>query len=297
MKNSINYHSDYGNLKSSILYALVIGILAIVLVNIIGIELESSGIPIRINQALKGLMLSGVVVAGVWLLRKREDFIPEDIGHEIPQKAIQKFLLGMGFIAVPLTLTIIIAFITGWGGLQVNSTPEVFSTMLFAFLLTFLTDALPEELLFRGYIYTNLNTRFNKVQSGLLTLLPFVMLPVVSMLIQKQLLGYEVSIGGANTITPSYIITLTFFGAFMQYLRILTQSLWTGVGFHLVFVFMNQLMGPREHNLIQFTSSEGEQALQFTLMGLVLSVFIGLLIYPRLSKTPIGWKERLMIGI
>ncbi len=297
MKNLNNNNPLHRNLFSGITYALLMGALAIVFVNIIGIELENTGIHVWVNRALTGLLISGIVVTGVWLLRKRDGFVPKDIGHETLPKAIKKFALGMGLILVPLILTIIIAFITGWGGLQVNDSSQVVTAMFFAFALTFLTDALPEELLFRGYIYTRLNTRYNKIKSSLFTLLPFVMLPVVSMLIQKQLLGYEVSIGGANTITPSYLITLLFFGAFMMYLRILTRSLWTGVGFHLIFVFMNQLMGPGEHNLLQFTSSEGEQYLSFTLLGLILIIFILLLLYPKLSKQSLGWRERLATGI
>ncbi|GAB5526287.1 MAG: hypothetical protein Roseis2KO_41590 [Roseivirga sp.] len=294
MENSNNTNQPvHKSLKTSMIIALLIGALAVVTVNIFGIEAHSLGIDRWTNQAIQGILLSGIVVTGIWLLRKRDNFTPGDIGHQTRPKAAKKFLLGMALIIVPLSITITMAFITGWGGLKINSSGPVLSTMLFAFVLTFLTDALPEELLFRGYIYTNLNRRYSKIKSSLITILLFSCLPVVSMLIQKQLLGYEVSIGGANTITPSYIITLIFFGAFVIYLRILTRSLWTGVGFHLVFVFMNQLMGPSESNLLQFTSVEGEQALQLTLMGLILTIFIGLLIYPRLTKQPIGWKERL----
>lgn len=295
MENSNNTNqAAHKSLKSSIVIALLIGALAVVLTNILGIEAQALGIDRWANQAIKGILLSGIVVAGIWLLRKRDGFTPRDIGHETKPKAAKKFLLGMALIIVPLIITLVVAFITGWGGLKINGSGQVLSAMLFAFVLTFLTDALPEELLFRGYIYTNLNRKYSKIRSSLITILLFSCLPVVSMLIQKQLLGYEVSIGGASTITPSYIITLIFFGAFVLYLRILTRSLWTGAGFHLVFVFMNQLMGPSESNLLQFTSVEGEQALQFTLMGLILAIFIGLLIYPRLTKQPIGWKERLV---
>lgn len=292
MENSNNTNrSTTRNLKRGITIALLTGTFTIVLINIIGIELGQRGIQLWANQALKGILLSGIVVAAVWLLRKRDGFVPKDIGHETKQKAFKKFLLGISLILIPLAITIAIAMISGWGGLQINSSGPVISAMLFSFVLTFLTDALPEELLFRGYIYTNLNTKYNKIKSSMITIALFASLPAVSMLIQKELLGYEVLIGGANTITTSYIITLIFFGAFILYLRILTGSLWTGVGFHLVFVFMNQLMGPSEGNMFQFTSMEGEQYLQFTLMGLVLTVFIGLLIYPRIKKQPIGWKE------
>ncbi|MCE7990971.1 MAG: CPBP family intramembrane metalloprotease [Roseivirga sp.] len=297
MENPINNNSQNKSLKSNIIIALLIGALAVVFVNILGTEAYTLGIDGWTNQAIKGVLLSGIVVAGIWLLRKRNGFAPRDIGHETRPKAAKKFLLGMALILVPLTITITVAFITGWGGLKINSSGPVLSAMLFAFVLTFLTDALPEELLFRGYIYTNLNTRFTKVKSSLITIVLFALIPVVSMLIQKQLLGYEVLIGGANTITPSYIITLIFFGAFVLYLRILTRSLWTGVGFHLVFVFMNQLMGPSEGNLLQFTSVEGEQPLQLTLMGLILAIFIALLIYPRLTKQPIGWGEKLIQSV
>lgn len=123
----------------------------------------------------------------------------------------------------------------------------------------------------------------------------FLFEPVLSMLVQKQLLGYEVSIGGADAITPSYLITLVLFGALILYIRILTRSVWTGIGFHFIFVFMNQLMGPNPDRLIQFTDLKGEQALQLTLIALLIIVFVGLLIYPRIMKKPIGWREKLVL--
>lgn len=287
--------SSTPSLKSRVIIALLIGGLSIALVNIISAEAHLLGLGRLPNNILSAIILSGLVVTGVWLLRRRDGFIPKDIGFERKEKAPRKFLLGVCLILIPLTITILVAFVTGWGGLELNSSSPILKSLAFGLVLTFLTDALPEEVLFRGYIYSNLNLEYNKIKSSIITIVFFALTPVFSMLIQKQLLGYEVSIGGANTITPSYLITLVIFGAFILYLRILTRSVWTSIGFHLIFVFMNQLMGPGPDRLIQFTDQNGEQALQLTLMALLIIVFIGLLIYPRIMKKPIGWKEKLVL--
>jgi len=154
------------------------------------------------------------------------------------------------------------------------------------------TDGLPEELLFRGMLYSNLNVRYSKLKSSAIAVLLFTLFPFVIVGIQK-LMGNGVFIGATDRITPSFVITMLFFGSFMQYLRILTNSVWTSVGFHTLFVFMNVLIGTEPNNLIQFSNMQRETPMQVTLISLVVLTFIWLLAYPRITKRPIDWKTKI----
>jgi hypothetical protein len=96
----------------------------------------------------------------------------------------------------------------------------------------------------------------------------------------QQFLGIQTGL----QITGGYLITLFIFGAFVQYLRVLTKSIWVGVGFHLFFVQMNQLIGLSDNSLIQLSGTESELPAQITLISLLALVFIGLIAYSFIQK-------------
>ena len=50
-------------------------------------------------------------------------------------------------------------------------------------------------------------------------------------------------------------------------------------------------MGPEPSNLIQFSNFTNERPLQIVFVTSLLIVFIVLLLYPRISKQPIGWNK------
>ena len=73
---------------------------------------------------------------------------------------------------------------------------------------------------------------------------------------------------------------MVFFGAFMQYLRIIFKSIWVGVGFHLVFVHMNQLIGITTDKLLQFSEDSNQHPVLFILVTFLIIIFLSLIIYP-----------------
>ena len=160
--------------------------------------------------------------------------------------------------------------------------------ILLGMLSVFITDALPEELVFRGYIFSNLLTKFVKWKSAIITTLLFVLFPLILYPI-KSLLGSDLTTGIVNNISIGYIGYMLFFGAFAVYLRILTKSIWTGVGFHLMFVYINQLIGIDNTNLIQFTTFTNELTVQLTFGIFLILTFIGLFFYPKLRGIKLGW--------
>jgi membrane protease YdiL (CAAX protease family) len=180
----------------------------------------------------------------------------------------------------------------GWAVLKFNSDAAYLNALFLGLLVVFLFEALPEELAFRGFIYSNLNTKFARWKSGLITVGLFVLLPVLLTPVQKYVLGMQdVYVGGSSSIAVSYVITMFLFGSFVQYLRILTGTIWTGVGFHLLFVYINHLIGLDANKLIQFTEVTNESGLQIAFGISLLLMFLSLILYPKISGKSLGWKR------
>lgn len=293
MDNIQNIKTKSKYLMTKIILGLLLGSVGIAAVNIFTFESVQWGIETISIQFLKGVLFSGIVLLGVWLIRVKLDSTKTAIGFDKPKNWLKKIGFGMGLIIVPITLTLIITNTMGWAAVHINTSGSFLFTFFLGMASTFLTDALPEEVLFRGFVYSSFNQNYNKLVSSACSIVLFALFPFLMVIIQKDILGHEVYIGGNNQITVGYFITMIFFGSFMQYLRILTKSVWTSIGFHTIFVFMNTLIGIESTSLIQFTGFEREIPMQITLISLLVIVFVGLLIYPRISKNPINWKGTL----
>ncbi|MEP1306984.1 MAG: CPBP family intramembrane glutamic endopeptidase [Balneola sp.] len=277
---------------TSVWLKVLIALLAIYISMLIAIYLGEMVEPdfIISRYTLQALVLSSLIITSLWVLRNVVDHhLPRSIGIGHLSDGLKKFFLGLGLFLIPITLTITLTVVFGWGNVTFNSIN--LSVLGSGILTVMLFEALPEELIFRGYIYTHLTTDFAKWKASLITVLLFVISPVILVSIQR-LLNINVTIGGASSITLSYILSLIFFGVFVQYLRVLTNSVWTGVGFHLFFVYINRLIGTSSENLIQLSDVTDETPMQIILGISMLAVLAGLFLYPKISKHKLGWKEK-----
>jgi len=244
------------------------------------------------RYGLQALIMSGLVVPGIQWLRVNLDRAPvSGLGLPGPGKALRDMALGIGLIALPLFATIFVAKLFGWADVSVTDAEGAWVGLLFSVLTVFFFEALPEELAFRGYIYSNLNTRWSRWLAGAVAVALFVLLPTVLVPIQEHVLKMDVVVGGSSGLTAGYLITMAVFGSFVQYLRILTGTIWMGVGFHFAFVLLNRVIGPRPTDLIQFSDIVAPGPMQITAIVTVGLLAIGLLAYPRLSGKPIGWRQ------
>ena len=288
--NIINTNKESSNLVIKIVSAFIIILVALTLLLAISAKtiktLNLDGIQISF---LESSSITLFIVLGIWLLRKRLDRgSPISIGlNNIPQ-GLTKFILGFGLLLAPLLISLLIIQVAGWAEIKVNWQGAQIDMILLGMLSVFITDALPEELVFRGYIFSNLLTKFVKWKSAIITTLLFVLFPLILYPI-KSLLGSDLTTGIVNNISIGYIGYMLFFGAFAVYLRILTKSIWTGVGFHLMFVYINQLIGIDNTNLIQFTTFTNELTVQLTFGIFLILTFIGLFFYPKLRGIKLGW--------
>ena len=289
---SVSLTNNTSPLSKKIILAWFLGVAGLVLAALLGEYLEKRGASESLRYSSQAILMAGLVFFGIQLMRIKFDKSQRiHIGFGRFQPSVLKFILGLGLITVPIALTIGIMLIFGWGNVNFNFSGVSLSAIAIGMGTVFLFEALPEELLFRGYIYSQLNTKVKRWKSAVFTICLFAILPVAVHIFQTVIFGLNINFGGNSTITPSFLITLIFFGAFTQYLRILTGSIWTSIGFHLIFVYMNQLIGVESTNLIQFTDLTNETPAQITLIVLLLIVFVVLLAYPRLVKRKLGWNK------
>lgn len=250
------------------------------------------------SNLLQGLIFSGVMVPVIWFLTKKYyKELTELVGFSSISKSFKFFILGFGLILFPMILTLFMTEFMGWGDVQMNDANSAWYAILVILLGVFLFEALPEELIFRGYIFTKLNTTYKKWMAAFVTVILFVLLPVLMVPIQQGIFGMDINLNGQNQVSGSYLVTMLFFGSFVQYLRIITNSVWTGIGFHLAFVGIDRLIGISSTDLIQITNIQNESGSQITLLISLLLILIGLIMYPIWKKKPIGWNQRVTKSI
>lgn len=226
------------------------------------------------RQLAKSIALSALILPAIWLLRAKVDrSVPASIGIGNAGDGLRMFGFGVVLLVAPIGLSLAATSVAGWAQLSINAvSPLVLASAILSVLLF---EALPEELIFRGYIYSHLATVLSRRKAVLTAVGLFVLFPVILVQLQR-LLGMEVSIGGAPGIRPGYLFFLTLFGLLVQYLRVVTGTIWASVGLHLLFVFSNRLIGPTPNNLIQMSDVTNEAGMQLVLLVAALAVLVGL---------------------
>jgi uncharacterized protein len=273
--------------------AWVLGVVVLSFAGWAGGELVTAfGIGSRLRFGIQAAIMSGLVVPGVWWLRRHLDRRPfAGLAMLGLARSLKGFGLGSGLILVPTAITLLCTALFGWATLSINPAPGAVTAIGVGILTAFFFEALPEELLFRGYIFRNLNTAMPKWIAGLMTIGLFALLPVFVVLLQQHLFKTEIQVGPSDHLTIGYILTMVTFGTFLQYLRVLTGTVWTGIGFHLFFLMSNRIVGSRASSFILMSDLTTQGPMRAVLIGSILLLFGALLLYPRLSGRSLGWRE------
>jgi membrane protease YdiL (CAAX protease family) len=234
----------------------------------------------QFRSLLQGIIMSGIIVSTIYIISKKyTEQIKNGIGFMAIAKALKHFIIGISFILLPFILTLLFTVLFGWGDIVINNDGSLFTYIFFGSLSVFLFEALPEEMAFRGYIYTKLNTILDYKKASVLTVLLFTLLPIIVFVIQRYLLGMEAGMNASNSFQPSFIITLLVFASFLQFLRILTGSIWVGIGFHFGFVYIDRLIGISDSDLFQMVNMTNEAGPQIMLLSCIAVVILILIVY------------------
>lgn len=203
----------------------------------------------RCQAAAAGLLTSAAVLAGLWILVRRIErrtFL-DTLGLGAPGPAWRPFLVGVLAWLLPAALALAVALGMGWASLAVNgSWPDVLGLVLVQFVVVFLVEAFPEETALRGYVGAVLGERLSRWPAILLQALLFTGLGAVLT-------------GRAGATDLSLFLAM---GIVFGYLREITGTVWTSIGFHAAFQTGAQLLIGGQRGVLSLEAGGG--------MGLVL---------------------------
>ncbi|WP_234810110.1 CPBP family intramembrane glutamic endopeptidase [Mycolicibacterium moriokaense] len=188
---------------------------------------ESYSRPAHIVRAVGATVLTVPLIVVARRLLDRASF--SDLGLTPLRVGWRPLLVGALCWAIPVTISGSVVVVLGWAKLTVTApVGSLVGGLAAVTVLVFLYEALPEELIFRGYFYANLAERWQ---------------PSVTVLVQAALFTlWAGAIGAAASIDR--ILLLFAFGCALGVLRAATAHLWTTIGFHWAFQVTAQFLGP-----------------------------------------------------
>lgn len=139
------------------------------------------------------------------------------------------FALGGLCWAAPAAVAGSVVVALGWADLTVTVSPgRLLAGVAALTVLVFLYEALPEELIFRGYFFANFADRWPST---------------VAVLVQGALFTlWGFAIGAAESVDR--VVLFFTFACTLGVLRATTGSLWSSIGFHWAFQITAQFLGP-----------------------------------------------------
>ncbi|MEU6250331.1 CPBP family intramembrane glutamic endopeptidase [Glycomyces sp. NPDC047010] len=201
------------------------------------------------RQALAALIVGLAVTAFIlWLNGKADRRSLAALGLGPAGDAARGFTMGVVITGGAAGLVVIPAAAAGWIGFGAVEWGSLLAFLALNALIAFGLEALPEELVFRGYIFTALRRRGGRFAAGLGTTVLFclIMLPTsAAASATAALLGEEsdgLLLAPAGTDPVTYIVLLACFGTALLAARAATGSLWTCIALHLTFLTVNRLV-------------------------------------------------------
>lgn len=182
-----------------------------------------------ISHTAAGLGIAASALGLVLLLRRYVDRRSwSGIGLILDRAAISRLLFGIVLAAIVTTVAAAITVQLGfadwdpWTGTTTNLAEQGLATTIITIAVsTFLVQALPEELVFRGYMFRNLGE----------------MLPLWAIVASTSLIFgsmHVLSNSDATTLGERvlYAVAATGFGLMLAACRTVSDTLWLGIGFH-----------------------------------------------------------------
>ena len=212
--------------------------------------------PDRVGHAVRAVLTSALVVPLIFLARRYLDRRSwEGLRFTSLRTGWRWLLFGMVFWLVAVGLGLVVTVVLGWTRISLG-TPSVGILLLFFYLpvLVFLYEALPEELIFRGYLYRNLSARYARW---------------VSVLAQATLFTlWGAAIGAAGSVDR--VVLFFTFSVALGILRVISGNLWATIGFHLAFQWVTQLVSAVREGSLQIAEQPTLELVVFWFFPIVL---------------------------
>ncbi|WP_250006261.1 CPBP family intramembrane glutamic endopeptidase [Actinoplanes sp. M2I2] len=177
-----------------------------------------------------------LVVPMVMLAYRRLDRLPwSGLRRGSPRTVGRLLAAGAAGYLIPAVPAIVVFVWAGALSIRLDgSTAGAILSVVALIGLVFLYEALPEELIFRGYLFRNLAT----------------VLPVWAVVLVQALLFalFGVLVGAAGSVER--VVIFFAFAVVQGGLRAVTDTLWVPIGFHLAFQTAEQIVGPQWHRFV-----------------------------------------------
>lgn len=248
------------------------------------------GVPPYIQQLVQAVVVTGLVVPAIYALLRSDGKPWRWVGMSSFASGLSRCLIGIRLVVGTAGVALGLGVAAGW--LRVVSWDLPLATVLALAAnipIALLYEALPEELAFRGYLYSTLNSRVACWLAALAGLVLFVLAPVTVVALQAAA-GME----AGNSITVDYVILLAGFGLVLQLCRIVTGSLWTSIGFHLAWLELSRyVVVPRAEPLVRIEDvTPGTSEILVLFLGAIVGSILLLIVWPWLRGRRIGWRGR-----
>ena len=221
------------------------------------------------RHLLLGAIISGAVLAVVFLALRLDHLPWRTIGHHAAGANLRAFALGAGLWLLPAVLGTALCIGLGWSAITLQSTPAAVLAALPALALgVFLVEAFPEELVVRGYLQGLVAQRAAQW---------------VALLVQMALFAiFAWAVGALDTVQQWMFVP--GFGLVLGIVRALAGNVWASMGVHFAWMTTTQLLNGH-------AAVEGLQTLlfvAFTLDPMMSSVWYDPAANPNARRGPIG---------
>jgi len=187
----------------------------------------------RIHRLLIALITTILTVALLEVARRIDKLSWKQLGVKSVRTNFCLFSLGFFLWLIPAAIGVIICITFGWVEITLHSNWDVLIVSLLLLIITvFFMEALPEELMFRGYMYRYLHILFPHwatvlLQASLFTLFAYFVGALYSVEQIQFIPGFALILG---------------------YIRSVSGNVWTSIGFHVAIMTAFQILSPlHEH--------------------------------------------------
>lgn len=218
-----------------LLRIVAVFILGIVIWNFIGYmnDFISGEEYSRANHLVMAVATTMLTVALLESVRRMDKRSWKQLGQPSVRSSIFSFFLGFFLWTIPASIGLLICVMLGWVEITLYTEWNVLLFNIGILLITvFLMEALPEELIFRGYIYRYLHALFPHWMTVILQTLLF------------SLFAYMV--GAMYSVEQIQFIP--GFALILGYLRAVSGNVWTSIGFHAALMTAFQIVNPLRHH-------------------------------------------------
>ncbi|WP_328492181.1 CPBP family glutamic-type intramembrane protease [Streptomyces sp. NBC_00414] len=181
----------------------------------------------RPTHAVRAMLTTALVVPVVLVAWRVTDRRPwAELGLPAPRVAGRHLLLGLVYWAAPAAVGFGLCLGLGWVEVTPRtSVAEIVGVTALLVVLVFLYEALPEELVFRGYLQRNLLAALPRWQA------------VAAQAVLFALFGFLLRVA----VTPDRLLVFFAFALVLGVFRVATGDIAAGIGFHLAFQTVAQL--------------------------------------------------------